>query len=500
MPLDEERTMRTPASLRPQYQAILAYVGQLLILGAVLLVTPLAALIAYPHEARYAWAFLVPAAALAVVGELLWRLVRPREQPVLGVQEGGVIVLLSWSLVCLASAIPFMLIERLTFTQAVFESMSGYTTTGLTVVDVTRAPAVVLLWRSITQLAGGAGLAIIMLSTIAGPAGPGFSYAEGRTDQLVPHVRRSAKWFMVIYAGYALAGTLAYWCVGMTLFEAVNHTFAAISTGGFSTRAESIGYWDSPAVEGVSIPLMILGNLSFVTAYMLFHGKLRAVYRNGEVRVMATLIPAASLVLFIFVSRNIFPAFGKGIRVAVFETVSALTTTGFTTTTYTHWRPIGFLTLTLLMLVGGGTCSTAGGVKQFRVYLLFKALVWEIQRPFLPRRTVVEHYVWQGEAKDYIQDARIRQVAAFAFLYLATYVVGAGMLAAHGCSMQDSLFEFASALSNSGLSVGVTTPDAPRLVLWTETIGMFLGRLEFFVIFSALAKLALDGTQVMRKS
>jgi len=484
--------MRTPASLKHQYRAILAAVGQLLVLGALLMLTPLLGLITSPHEIAHAWAFLVPAAALAVAGGAMWRLVRPRVPIALHVHEGGVIVLLSWVLVCLASAVPLMMALKLTFTQAIFESVSGWTTTGLSVVDVTRAPHIVLLWRSIMQLAGGAGLAIIMLSAIAGPSGPGFSYAEGRTDQLVPHVRRSARLVLTIYAGYALLGTVAYWLVGMSAFDALNHAFAAVSTGGFSTHPESIGYWDSPAIEAVTLPLMILGNLNFLTAWLLLRGKLRSVTRNGEVRLMAVVMPVAALLLFLFVSRGLFPALGKSIRVAIFDAVTSLTTTGFSTTSYSSWGPVGFMVVITLMLIGGGTCSTAGGVKQYRVYLLFKALLWELRRPFLPRTAVTENFVWQGENKDYIQDVRVRRVATFVFLYLATYILGTMVLAAYGFSLRDSLFEFASALGTVGLSIGVTSASAPAPVLWAETLGMFLGRLEFFVVFTALAKLALD--------
>jgi trk system potassium uptake protein TrkH len=429
---------------------------------------------------------------LAAIGALLWWRLQPREDVVLRVQEGGVIVLISWVLACLASAVPFMIVQGLDFTQAVFESVSGWSTTGLSVVDVTRAPHVILLWRSITQLAGGAGLAIIMLSAIAGPTGPGFAYAEGRTDQLAPHVRRSARLVLLIYGGYALFGAVALRLAGMTTFDAVNHCFAAISTGGFATHVESIGYWDSRAVEAVIIVLMLLGNLNFLTVYLLLRGRLRAVCRNGEVRLMAALLPVSCALLFFLVSRTLFATAGKAARVAVFEAVSALTTTGFSTTSYTNWNALGFLILTVLMLIGGGTCSTAGGIKQYRVYVLLKALWWELRRPFLPRTAVVENYIWQGELKDFISDARIRQIGAFLTLYLLTYCLGVGVLAAFGCSLRDSLFEFASALSDVGLSIGVTSPTAPGGVLWAETIGMFLGRLEFFVVFVAAAKLVID--------
>lgn len=490
--------MRTNFYLKQRYGLILSYTGLILLFGGLLMLTPLLALVAWPSEWLHSTAFLLPSCLLCLSGIGMWRLFKPGDSGSLTVQDGGVIVVLSWVTVILCSAWPFMAAQNLNFTQAVFESVSGWTTTGLSVVDVRVASHLILLWRSITQLAGGAGLAIIMLAAIAGPIGPGLSVAEGRSEQLVPNVRQSAKLVVVIYLGYALVGTVAYWLAGMTLFDGVNHAFAAVSTGGFSTRPENIGHWNSVAIEVVSIGLMILGNLNFLTAYLLLQGRLKAVYRNGEVRLMTTLIPVGAFVLFFLVLGGIFATSGKQLRVAIFATVTALTTTGFSTTGYGNWNAMGFLVLTVLMLIGGGTCSTAGGIKQYRIYLFFRSTLWELRRFFLPKDAVTENYIWQGDRKDFINDSRIRQNANFLFLFLAVYVVGSGILTAHGYGLKESLFEFASSLSTVGLSVGVTAADAPPLVLWTEILGMFLGRLEFFVVVVSLVKMGRDMVTAFR--
>ncbi len=146
----------------------------------------------------------------------------------------------------------------------------------------------------------------------------------------------------------------------------------------------------------------------------------------------------------------------------------------------------------MLMLIGGGTCSTAGGIKQYRIYVLYKSFIWDIKRFFLPRTSVTENYIWQGEQKDFISEARIRQIGTFAFIFLATYIAGSLIIAATGISLQDSLFEFASALGTVGLSIGVTAPSSSPVILWTETIGMLLGRLEFFVIISGVLTILRD--------
>lgn len=492
--------MRQHAHLRRSYRAILAYTGMICLMAAGLMLTPSLTLLFWPEEWRLAVeGFVIPAVAAGLVGGLVWGFCRRSGPVILTIEEGGVIVVLSWLAVCVFSGVPFMIVDGLNFTQAVFEAVSGWTTTGLSVIDVTRASHLTLLWRSTMQLAGGAGLAVIMIAAIAGPIGPGLSTAEGRGEQLVPQVRESTKIVTAIYAGYAVVGTIALWLVGMGPFDAVNHAFAAISTGGFSTRTDSIGYWDSASVEAVVMVLMVLGNLNFLTAYLLLQGKLKAVLRSGEVRVMAVLLPLSAWLCFWLVCGSLYATLEKQARVAIFETVSALTTTGFSTVSYQNWNSLGILTLIILMLVGGGTCSTAGGIKQYRVFVMVKSLGWDLRRAFLPRTAVVENYIWRGEQKDFLGEARVRQVGAFIFLYLLIYAIGTAILTAHGISLGDALFEFASAIGTVGLSIGVTAPSSPPLVLWAETCGMFLGRLEFFVIFITLIKICRDVASMLTR-
>jgi trk system potassium uptake protein TrkH len=416
------------------------------------------------------------------------------------VQDGGVVVLLSWVLVTLASSAPFMFVLDLSFTQSVFESVSGWTTTGLSVVDVESAPKTILLWRGVMQLAGGAGIAIILTTVAGGNPGTGITTAEGRTDQLVAHVKRSARLVLTIYAGYALLCSLALVVAGMSWFDAVNHAFAAVSTGGFSTRAASLGYWNSPTIEAVTILFMVLGATNFQTVNMALHGRFGAVLRNGEVKTAAVMAALAIPLTVGFATSALYVGGGRQLRVAVFETVTALTTTGFSTSegaVYRGWPTLGIALLIPLMLVGGGTGSTAGGIKQQRAYLLACAVRWELRRLFAPARAVIDTSVWQGDGRVTIADRGVVQTAVFTFTYLTIFAVGAGILMACGYGLQESLFEYASALGTVGLSVGVTSASAPVPVLWAEIVGMFLGRLEIFIVLIALRKLVADGASLL---
>jgi len=470
---------------------MLHYLGVIFIISGLIELTPLLVLPFKPQELWTVWSFIVPSALLILPGLAFRYLLKPDTTTPLNYQEGGIVVFISWSVACLMSALPFMIALGYPLAQAMFESVSGWTTTGLSVIDYTSMPDTFFFWRSVMQFGGGAGLAIIMLSALTGPVGTAITGAEGR-ELLVPHVKRTARLVMTIYSGYAVAGIIGYMLAGMTFFEAVNHSFAAISTGGFSTEAASIGYWDSFPIEVVSWILMILGNLNFVTAWTILRGKFKAFFGNGEIKIQLFLYPIAILLVFFFTTVHLFPTTGKALRVAVFEVVTAFTTTGFSTVGYNNWNAMGVHILILLMLIGAGICSTGGGIKQIRVYTLYKAVLWKLKSMLLPRRAVQVQQTWSADRLTDVTTDQIADTGVFVFFYMVLFFVGVTILSAYGSSIADSMFEFASALGTVGISVGVTKYTSPDAVLWTETIGMFLGRLEIFVVFASSYKMLRD--------
>lgn len=484
--------------LEQKYQIIFSYTGLISAFAGMTILSPLLALFAYPQETELAWGFCLPGFLLLILGLLLWQQLK---QPAssLSVQDGSIVVVLVWLIAIAFGTIPFLTLSDLNFTQAVFESTSGWTTTGLSVINLNQSSHLILLYRSVIQLIGGAGFAIIALTAIISPVGRVIATAEGRSEQLVPNLRRSAKLVLNIYTGYVALGIVALKLAGMNWFEAINHAFTTLSTGGFSTHANSLGYWHTqPAVEIVTIFLMLLGTLNFLTSYLLLTGKLQAVIRNSEIKLQAVLIPISIVILLFGVTSKLDFNFDKALRIAVFETITALSTSGFSTTNYTNWSSIGWLVLIVLMVIGGGTGATAGGMKQFRIYAIYQGIIWEIRRRLLPKDAVTEPDIWQGEARQFLSDQQLRQISMFVCLYLAIYLFGSGIITAYGYSLPASLFEYASALSTVGLSVGVTTPDAPTGLLWTEITGMFLGRLEFFPVFVGLIRLSQDLVTIIK--
>lgn len=435
--------------LRQRYGIILRYVGLIALIGGWVLLLPLLALFAYPQEWPLAWGFWLPGLLMAV-GYGVWRRSRPPTMEALTRREGIVVVLLGWLVVIGLSTLPYQLLHQLTPTQACFEATSGWTTTGLSVVDVTRTPhlLLLLLLRSLTQLLGGAGFAIIAVSTISSTAGAGVTSAEGRGEQLVPNVRHSAKLVLAIYSSYVALGIVGLRLAGMGWFDAINHSFAAVSTGGFSTRPDSIGSWHQPAIELVVLGLMIAGSVNFLTVYLLLQGRFRSLWRNSELRLQLGLGLMGTLLLWTAVSA-LYSPLSRSLRVALFETVTALSTTGFATVSYEPWGSDGWWLLICLMAIGGGTGSTAGGIKLYRVMLLLKHLAWEINRRFLPLRTFSEPSLWQGHRRRFLTLDDMSEASLYLVIYLLALVAGTGLLTAYGYPLQASLFEFVSSLATA---------------------------------------------------
>lgn len=485
--------------LQERYGIILRYVGLMGCISSLVLLLPLLALPAFPEEWPLIWGFLLPGGLAALIGYGLWQRPMPNSFEHLTLQEGSVIVVLGWLVAICLSTVPYLALHQLTLTQACFEATSAWTTTGLSVVDVAQTPHLILLLRSLTQVSGGAGFAIIAVGVIARSTGSGITTAEGRGEQLVPNVRQSAKLVLSMYSGYIAIGIMALRMAGMGWFDAINHAFAALSTGGFSTRVNSIGSWNQPSIELVISGLMICGSLNYLTVYLLVQRRFRTFWLNSELRLQLWLGSMGCLILFVGVTRSLYAPWGKALRVALFETLTALSTTGFATVSYAPWNGLGWWLLICLMIIGGGAGSTAGGIKLLRVVLLLKSLSWEITRRQLPASTVTEPYLWQGDRRRFLTLADISQTSLLVLTYLLIMAVGTSILAAYGYPLQDSLFEFVSSLSTVGLSTGITHPEAPIGVLWTEIVGMVLGRLEFFTVIIGGTQLLQDGmTLVLR--
>lgn len=468
---------------------VLRYIGVMLMFVAGVILLPLVLLPFCPGEAKYALCFVIPAAACFITGFAFGKVHVP-EDCRLSIGSDAVIVAGTWILAVFFSALPFIFARMLNFTQAYFEAMSGWTTTGLSVVDVTKAPMLFLFFRSVMQFFGGFGIVLVVVSALSESLGMRLYTAEGHNDKLLPNLAKSARMILKIYVGYFIAGTVLYIVFGMPVFDAVNHCMAALSTGGFSTKADSIGAYDSLPLELVTVILMLLGETNFFAHMLLVRRKFRSFFRLGETRLTLVAIAVAAPVVAVV---SLLPLYGRltaALRVGFFNIVSAITTTGFSTASFNNWPAFAWLAIIALMIIGGGAGSTAGGIKAGRVYLLMKQIIWSVRRKFLPEKMVNQPVIYRPEGKTILTQELYAESASYTLIYFIILFAGTLILAGCGYSLQDSLFEFTSALGTVGLSIGLTGIRTVPVALWTMTCGMFLGRLEIFVIFYAVIKVA----------
>lgn len=480
-----------------QYQIIFFNVGNVLLFYPIILLIPTIFAFFFPFEWMHILAFIISSAVSLGLGIFLKKISRLESSPTVTVREGAVIVLFTWLSVVLIGSIPFVLIEHLTFSQAVFEATSGFTTTGLTMFqDVEHASKLILVWRSLMQFIGGAGFALIMMGSVIGPKGFGMYHAEGRVDNIAPNIKRSARIISLIYVVYAVIGVISLNVAGMPLFDAFNHSLTALATGGFSVKNASIGQYNNLNIEIVTMILMFMGGTGFGVHYALWRGNFKALVRNGEPWLMISTIFITTLIITLNGLGKIFTNFSEGFRQAIFQTTSALTGTGFSTVDLSNplWINFGvaMFILTSLMLAGGGMDSTAGGLKQYRIWVTIKVVLHSIKEFLLPSRSVTKVAVWKGQNRNFVSYEDIKEILIVFSMYFSTFFVGSIILSLYGYSLTESMFEFSSAMNGVGLSVGITSSTMPLGAMWTLTIAMFAGRLEFLVIIYALSKLFID--------
>ena len=473
------------------WRLTLGYLGVMLCIIGCMLLAPLVLLPLHTDEMRYAPAFNIPGLVAVVLGWAGWETIHARPKAPLAPGQDATVIVLTWLLAMTVGALPLLLTGSCrTYTQAVFETMSGLSTTTFTVLDVERCPQLILLYRSALLFFGGIGLVLIMVSAISDAHGLRIYTQEGHANRLLPNLRRSALLVVRTYVLLICVGTVALTACGMSPFDALNHAVGAIATGGFSTRNASVAAWDSPAIELVLAALMLLGGTNSATLVALLGGRWRAWWRDAETRAylgcaaVCTLLVAAILWAGSAVNSPL-----EALRASFFQVVSAETTTGFqTVSSFQGWPAAARLVLIVAMVFGAARESTGGGIKQGRAAVLFRSVWWEVRRRAESRALVHSDRVWRRGRRVAVSKEEQREALAFAFVYLVALVGGSFVYTLYGVPVGDAVFHFASALSTVGLGMGVTSAGAPPVVLWVTTIGMFVGRLEFYPVFVAAAR------------
>jgi trk system potassium uptake protein TrkH len=469
------------------FKIIFRIIGFLLILTGFFMMLGIAFSIYYQTDDVLA--LLQSGLFTSAVGLIIWFFTRNSKNNELGKREGYLIVSLGWITMALFGSIPFIVYGAIPdYTDAFFETMSGFTTTGATILeDIEIVPAGLLFWRSLTQWLGGMGIIVLSLAIlpILGIGGMQLFSAEvpGVTkDKLHPRVRETAKRLWGIYVILTFTEMILLMIGGMNLFDAMNHSFTTMATGGFSTKNASTAHFTSPFIQYVFIIFMIFAGMNFTLHYFAFHRKFEFTKNNTEFRFYISFIAIVALIVALvhFPHGNL--QIEESLRQALFHVTSLVTTTGYVSSDYENWAPFSRMIFFSLLFIGGCAGSTGGGIKFARHYLLFKNSSLELKRLIHPRAIIPVRFNRKAVSSEIISN-----VQAFFIFYIGITVFGSIILSFLGLDFITAAGAVSTCIGNVGPGIGTVGPvnnfaDLPDIAKWILSFFMLLGRLELFTV------------------
>jgi len=413
----------------------------------------------------------------------------------IGKREGYLIVTLSWIIFSLFGSLPFILNGSIpSYTDAFFETMSGFTTTGASILsDVESMPHGLLYWRSMTQWLGGMGIIVLSLAILPvfkiGNLQLFIAEVPGPTpDKLHPKIKETAKRLWAIYAAFTLTEIILLRIGGMDIFDSVCHSFTTMATGGYSTRNASIAAWSTPYIHYIITIFMFAAGTNFTLAYFGLHGKFRKIIKNEEFLFYLIMVLASIMIVSGVLALSNGVPFEKAFRDSAFQVVSIITTTGFVTADYSLWGPFLMLFIFILMFTGGSAGSTGGGIKMVRILLLAKNSRQELRRLIHPNAVIPVRLNHKA-----VPPQIIYNVLAFLVFYFLITGISGMVIAAMGYDLPTSFSAVAATLGNIGPGLGAVGPAEnyshfPIFGKWFLSFLMLLGRLELFTVLVLFSK------------
>ncbi len=441
------------------------------------------------------WQAIAISSAITLMSGLALRIItKNRQNKELKKRDGYIIVSGGWLILSLFGALPYIISGAIpNFTDAFFETISGFTTTGASILnDIEAVPKGILFWRSFTQWIGGMGIIVLAVAILPflGIGGMQLFVAEApgiTPDKLAPRISETAKRLWFIYLGLTLAQMGLLMAGGLNFYDSINHSLTTMATGGFSTKNASAAHFDSPYIQYVFIVFMFLAGTSFTLTYFALKRNFKKIRRNEEFKVYVSFIAAITLVVTITVLIVTDQGLEQSFREGLFQVVSIVTTTGFVSADYTAWTPFLSVLFFILLFVGGSAGSTAGGVKVIRHLVLFKNSFLELKRQLHPSAVMPVRI--SGKA---IERNIVFHVLAFIMIYILIFLIGALLLSALNVDFDTALGAVATTLGNVGPGIGEVGPvnnfaNIPIAGKWLLSILMLLGRLELFTVLMLLS-------------
>lgn len=405
-------------------------------------------------------------------------------------REGMAVVTLGWVSAGFFGSLPYYMTGVVDgFMDSLFESFSGFTTTGASIMtNIEMLPQGILFWRSLTHWLGGMGIIVMTIAILPllGVGGMQLFKAEAPgpvTDRLQPRIAETAKTLWKVYLVFTGAEILLLHLGGMELFDAFGHTFGTLATGGFSTKNASIGHYQSAYFDTVITVFMLISGINFTLHYQALSGKIKTFYQNSELRFFLAIFLMASILITWSIWKSHVPSLGESVRLATFQTASILSTTGYTTTDFEQWPSLARIILLTLFFIGGSAGSTGGSIKVLRVMLLLKHSYRELRHLIHPRAVI--SIKLQGRI---VPDEVMFSVWGFFILFLALFIVAALLLTIMGIDLTTSLTAVAASIGNIGPGLGSVGPTEnyahlPQAAKAVLILCMLLGRLEVYTVF-----------------
>ena len=461
-------------------------IGILLIILGVFMLIPFIVQLIYDEKNS---TFLSSATVTVFIGILLI-LSNLEESRKLNLQQAFLLTTLSWLSIALFGCIPFLLSNlNLSFVDSFFESMSGITTTGSTVIiNLDNAPKGILIWRAILQWLGGIGVIVMAITILPllNIGGMQLFRVKGSdtTEKILPRTREVTIMISTIYLVLTFSCGIAYWLFGMNIFDSVAHSMTTIATGGFSTYSDSIGHFQNPKIEIVSIIFIILGSIPFIAYLKFVKGDKKIFFKDVQIKGLIYILIISVLLMFLYlIVYNKEYSLLENLRISAFNVVSILSGTGYVTTDFSLWGKFPLIFFLFLMFVGGCAGSTTCGIKIFRFQILGYFVLNQIKKLVYP------HGVFSIEYNnEKIDNTFMYSIISFIFLYFFIFFILAALLSLNGLDFVTAISGSASAISNVGPGLGyVIGPngnfsDLPNLSKLGLSLGMLLGRLELFAV------------------
>jgi len=457
----------------------------LIVLGASML-APYFLQIFYKEESHS----FISASFVTIFIGILFILANLEKEFKLNLKQTFLFTSLAWVLVAAFGSLPFLLsTEDFSFSEAFFESMSGITTTGATIIsDLDNSPKSILLWRAIMQWLGGIGIVVMAITILPllKVGGMQLFKMEGSdsTEKILPRAIEVAAIIISTYIILTFTCGFFYWLFGMTVFDSVSHAMTTIATGGFSTRNDSIGFFKSSNIEMVASIFIILGSIPFISYLKFTQGNKKIFFQDVQIRGLIYLLIISIMIMFLYLLLiNYESSLIDKIRISSFNVISILSGTGYVTDDFGLWGKFSLIFFLILMFIGGCAGSTACGIKIFRLQMLLIFLKNQIKKLISPNSVIITKYNNQK-----ISDNFINSVIIFIFTFLFIFMIIAMLLSISGLDFITSISGAASSISNVGPGLGdLIGPngnykDIPDISKWILSAGMLLGRLELFAV------------------